>query len=181
MILVEHLSFLTSIFSPIFLSSGGGVHPGISKAVNLTLFLGVMYFLLRKPTRDFFSARFAAVRTMLERAAKERDAATAKMAELDARLNRLDVELRNIKGQSEQEAAAERSRIEAETGQEIEKIKTSARREIESAKQVALSDLRNFAAVKAVDLAEQMIKRELKPEDDAKLLTRMADAMSSVK
>lgn len=176
-----HLLTLTSAVTPALLLSEGGVHPGISKAVNLALFLGVLYFLLRKPTRDFFAARFASVRTMLEHAAKEREAATAKMAELDARLNKLDAELKGIKAQSEQEAAAERARIEAETKQDIEKIKIGARREIESAKQLALSDLRNFAAVKSVDLAEQMIRRELKPEDDAKLLSRMADAMGSAK
>lgn|SRR5262245_20569146 len=173
---VDHLQNYT-----LFLAGGGGIHPGISKAVNLALFLGVLYYLLRKPTREFFANRFASVRAMLQHAAREKEAASAKMAELDLRLNRVDEELRNIKLQTEQEIAAERSRIVVETEREIEKIKSTAKREIESAKQIALSELREFAATKAVDLAEQMIRREMKPEDDAKLLSRMVDAMSRVR
>lgn|SRR5262249_29331601 len=167
--------------SPIVLSGGGGVHPGISKTVNLALFLGVLYYLVRKPTREFFANRLASVRATLQHAAREKDAAMAKMAELDARLNRLDEELGTIQSQTEKEAAAERARIETETYQEIERIKSTAKREIELAKQIALSDLREFAATKAVDLAEQTIRREIRPEDDAKLLSRMVDTMSSVK
>lgn len=157
------------------------LNPGIPKAVNLAIFLGVLYYLLRKPTREFFANRYAAVRARLEHAAREKEMAEAKMVELDERLNRLDDELGNIKSQTEQEAVAERTRIEAEMEQEIEKIKSTAKREIESAKQIAMSDLREYAATKAVDLAEQMIRREMRPEDDAKLLSRMADTMSQVK
>ncbi len=166
--------------SPILLSGGTGIHPGISKAFNLLLFLGVMYMLVRKPAAEFFATRFATVRATLEHAAKEKEAATAKMAELNARLNRLDEELKNIRSQTETEAAAERARMEAETRQDLEKVRQSARREIEGAKQIAMGDLREYAATKAVDLAEQMIRREMKPEDDAKLLQRMADEMSRV-
>lgn len=157
------------------------IHPGIPKAVNLTIFIVVLYLLLRRPTREFFSARLASVREMLDRAAREKQAAAVKMAELDTRLNRLDAELAEIKAQSEREAAAERARMESETKKDIEKIREMAGREIESAKQVAMADLREFAATKAVDLAEQMIRREMTPADDAKLVERAGSEMSKVK
>ncbi|MGH9845520.1 MAG: hypothetical protein ACREEM_42965 [Blastocatellia bacterium] len=176
----NQLHLLALSISPLFLAGGGGVHPGISKAVNLAVFLGVLYFLVRKPAREFFANRFALVRATLEHAAREREAATAKMVELEARLNRVGDELKNINSRTEAEAAAERARIEAETKQDIEKIKLNAKREIESARQVAMTDLREFAAGKSVDLAEQLIRREIKPEDDAKLVKRMAEAMSTL-
>ena len=78
-----------------FLSGGGGVHPAIAKAFNLALFLGVMYMLVRKPARQFFADRFALVRATLEHAAREKEAATAKIAALDARLNRNQQEIAN--------------------------------------------------------------------------------------
>src|SRR5262249_36200205 len=104
--------------------------------------------------------------------------ATTKMAELDSRLNHLDAELQGIKAQSDREAAAERSRVDAEARRDIEKIREMAGREIEAAKQVAMADLREFAATKAVDLAEQMIRREMTPADDANLLARVGREMS---
>jgi len=152
----------------------------ISKAVNLIIFLGLLYFLLRKPARQFFTTRLAEVRATLQQAAKEKEAATAKMAELDARLGRLDAELADIKSQAQREAAAESERLRAEAERDAEKIRAMAQREIESAKQIALSELREFAATQAVDLAEQMIRRELKPEDDARLVARMGEEMSKV-
>ncbi len=167
-------------FHPLLLAEGG-LHPGIPKAVNLAIFITVLYLLLRKPSREFFAQRFASVREMLEKAAREKKEAEAKMAEIDTRLNHLDAEVAGIKAQTEREAAAERERMETEAKKDIERIRLSAQREIEAAKQVALADLREFAAVKAVDLAELMIRRELTPDDDAKLLQRVGDELSKVK
>jgi F-type H+-transporting ATPase subunit b len=103
------------------------------------------------------------------------------MKELDTRLNRLDAELAEIKEQSQREAAAERARMEAEAKNDIEKVREMAAREIEIAKQVAMADLRAFAATKSVDLAEQMIRREMTPADDAKLVQRAGEQMSKAK
>ncbi|MGH9768586.1 MAG: hypothetical protein ACREAB_14230 [Blastocatellia bacterium] len=164
------------------LASGFWTSPtGFPKLVNLVVFLTILYLLLRKPTREFFRQRLASVRETLDRAAREKQEATAKMAELDARLNRLDAELQGIEEQSEREAAAERSRMNAEAERGIEKVREMAGREIEAAKQVAMADLREFAATKAVDLAEQMIRREMTPADDAKLVKRASEEMSKVK
>ncbi|MGE0131685.1 MAG: hypothetical protein AB7U82_26680 [Blastocatellales bacterium] len=167
---------------PLLLSSSFWTSPtGFAKLVNLILFLALLYLLLRKPMREFFNQRLASVRETLDKAAREKQAATEKMAELDARLNRLDAEVAGIKTQSEREAAAERERMEAEAKKDIEKVREMAGREIESAKQVAMADLREFAATKAVDLAEQMIRREMTPADDAKLVQRVGDQMSNAK
>lgn len=153
----------------------------ISKLFNLTIFLAFLIWVLRKPAKEFFSTRLAEVRATLQQAAKEKEAAAAKMAELDSRMNRLDAEIAEIKSQAQREAVAERERLETEAKRDIEKIRQNSQREIESAKQVAMSELRDFAATKSVDLAEQLIRKELKPEDDAKLLQRMGEEMSNVK
>ncbi len=165
----------------ILLLAGGGVPMWFSKLINLTIFLGILYFLLRKPARQFFAQRLAGVRESLDKAAREKSEATAKMAELDARLNRVDADLAEIKAQAQREAAAEHERVEAEAKREVERIRLSAQREIEGAKQAAMADLRDFAATKAVDLAEQMIRRELTPADDARLVARVGDELSKVK
>ena len=152
----------------------------ISKLFNLTIFLAFLIWVLRKPAKEFFSTRLAEVRATLQQAAKEKEAAAAKMAELDSRMNRLDAEIAEIKSQAQREAVAERERLETEAKRDIEKIRQNSQREIESAKQVAMSELRDFAATKSVDLAEQLIRKELKPEDDAKLLQRLGEEMSKV-
>jgi F0F1-type ATP synthase membrane subunit b/b' len=170
---------LLNEFHPLLLA-GGGVPQWVSKTVNLAIFATILYLLLRKPTREFFAQRLASVRETLEKAAREKKEAVAKMAELDARLNRLDAETAEIKAQAEREAAAERERMEAETKRDAERLRASAQREIEAAKQVALAELREFAATKAVDLAEQMIRREMTPADDARLVERVGEELSKL-
>jgi F0F1-type ATP synthase membrane subunit b/b' len=184
----------THLLSTLFVSVNHSGHPllflsgdfwtsptGFPKLVNVLIFFGVLYYLLRKPAREFFAQRYAAVRETLQRAAKEKEAAGAKMADLNARLNRLDAELAEIRSQAQREAEAERKRIEDESKRDLEKIRLTAQRDIETTKQVALSELREFAAAKSVELAEQIIRRELTPEDDAQLIKRAGDKLTNVK
>jgi F-type H+-transporting ATPase subunit b len=165
-------------FHPVLLA--GGLHPAIPKAVNLALFIGVLYYLLRKPVREFFTTRLAEVRITLDRAAKEKAGAEAKLNELNARLSRLDAEVAEIRSQAEREAQAERARLEAEAKADAEKLRLMAQREIEGAKQAALLRLRQYAAEQAVALAEQLIRRELTPQDDARLLQRVSEELTKV-
>jgi F-type H+-transporting ATPase subunit b len=148
------------------------INPLIPRAVNVAIFFGILYFLLRKPTREFFAQRFAHIRSMLERAAKEKAEAQARIKTIDQRLAQLDSEVARIKETARQEAAAESARLKAQTEAEIEKIRDTARREIEAAKQTALVELRQFTAANTVARAEQIIRRELTPADDAALLQR---------
>jgi F-type H+-transporting ATPase subunit b len=160
-----------------FLLAGAGYLPIISKAVNVTIFFGILYLLLRKPLSRFFHERLALARADLERAAREKDEAEKKMRELELRLNHLDSELTEIRLLSEREALTERERIEKETERSIEKLRIMAKREIEAAKQVAIFELREFAATKSVEMAEAVIRQEITPEDDRRLIERAARAL----
>ncbi len=161
---------LTQFFSltaPILL-----INPLIPRAFNVAVFFGILYFLLRKPVRQFFVERFAHIRATLERAAKAKEEAQSRIKAIDARLAQLDSEVAKIQEMSRQEVAAETERLKTQTQADIEKIRETARREIEAAKQTALVELRQFTAATAVTRAEQIIRRELTPADDAALLER---------
>jgi len=105
-------------------------------------------------------------------AKQERDAALAKLKEVEERLTRLDNEVLTIKEQSKREAAEERERIARSTETEITKLGEQAQREIERAGKIARHELRRYTAEQSVRLAEEIIRREMKPEDDARLITR---------
>lgn len=148
------------------------VNPVLARAINVGVFFAILYFLLRKPVRQFFADRFQQIRARLERAAREKEEAKTRLATIEARLSQLDSEVAQIRQTARQEAAAETARLKAQTDAEAEKIRDTARREIEAAKQTALVELRQFAATNAVTRAEQIIRRELTPADDAALLQR---------
>ena len=95
-----------------------------------------------------------------------------KLKEVEERLTRLNTEVAAIQEQSKREAAEERERIARSTETEIAKLGQQAQREIESAGKAAKKELRRYTAEQSVRLAEEMIRREIKPEDDARLISR---------
>lgn len=143
--------------------------PTIAKLVNLLLFVGVALYFLRRPIKEAFRARQGSIREELMRAEEEKAAAVAQLEEVEGRLARLDAEVAAIRAQAQKDAAEERARIERATEEEMRKIREQARREIESAGKAARAELRTFAAEQSVQMAEQMIRREIRPEDDEHL------------
>ena len=157
----------------VLLASEGGVSAWIDTAArvfNLLLFLAVMVYLLRGSVSAALRTRRENIRRDLMRAQEERNAALAKLEEVESRLSLLDSETQAIKAQAQREAAEERERIERSTEEEARRLREQAQREIESASKTARQELRRFAAEQSVRLAEEMIRRNLRPEDDARLV-----------
>lgn len=151
-------------------------YPGFElwKFVNLFVFVGALVYILTRKVRlsDAFKARKETIKQELARAQQERDAALAKLKEVEERLARLDGEVTAIQQQSQREAEEERERIAKSTEVEIAKLGEQAQREIESAGKAAKHGLRVYAAETSVRLAEEIIRREMRPEDDARLIQR---------
>lgn len=154
---------------------------GWPKFINLLLFVVFLYYVLKKPAQEFFAKRLTEVRGMLDRAATERADATSKLNDINDRMNRIESEIGEIKTQSLKESDAERDRISKDTEREIERLKELATREINVAKLGAIVELRKFAAEKAVDLAEGMIRKELTPADDKKLVERASEGLKEAR
>ena len=151
-------------------------YPGFElwKFVNLFVFAGALIYILTRKVKlgEAFKTRRETIKQELARAQKERDAAIAKLKEVEERLARLDSEVAAIQEQSKREAAEERERIAKSTEGEITKLGQQAQREIESAGKAAKHELRRYAAQTSVQSAEEIIRREMKPEDDARLIQR---------
>jgi F0F1-type ATP synthase membrane subunit b/b' len=157
--------------------------PGLElwKFVNLFLFVGALVYILRRPVSDALRARREGIRRELMRAQEERDAANAKLEEVEARLTRLDAEVVQVREQSRREAEEERERIRRSSEEDAEKLREQARREIESAGKAARQELRRYAAQESVRLAEEMIRRDIRPEDDQRLVERQVEELGGIR
>jgi F-type H+-transporting ATPase subunit b len=149
-------------------------YPGLEfwKFVNLALFIGCGIYLHRRfgrPIREALRARSEGIKRELQTAREERDEALAKLAEVEARFEKLDAEVAAVKEKARAEADAEKARLKAATEGEIAKMRAQATREIESAGKAARHELRRFAAEESVRLAEEILEKEIRPEDDARL------------
>lgn len=153
----------------------------IPKIFNLTLFLIVMVILLRKPLAQALRDRREHIRAELVRAREEKAAAEEKLRQVEARLNRLDQEVAEIRANAEREAQAEHDRLIKLANEEAERLKTMAAREIEGATRAAQIELREFAAERAVEMAETIIRKEIRPEDNSRLVNDFARDLEGVK
>ena len=149
-------------------------YPGLElwKFVNLLIFIVCALYLHRRfgrPIREALRSRSETIKRELEVARQERDQALAKLAEVEAMFSNLDAELARITESARIEAQAERGRMELATDQELAKIREQAKREIESAGKIARHELRKYAAAASVKLAEEILRKEIRADDDARL------------
>jgi F0F1-type ATP synthase membrane subunit b/b' len=160
-------------------------YPGFElwKFVNLFVFVGALVYVLVRKVKlgEAFNTRREGIKAELNKARIERDAALAKLKEVEERLSGLNAETAMIKEKSEREAAAERERIAQSTEAEITKLSAQAQREIENAGKAAKNELRRFTAEQSVRMAEDLIKRDLRPEDDARLIGRNIEEMGAAR
>ena len=149
--------------------------------INLIIFVALFIYILRRPVSEAMRARREGIRRDLMRAHEERNAALAKLEEVEARLAKLNEEVASVREQTAREAAEERERIRRSTENEARKLREQAQREIESTGKAARQELREFAAEQSVRLAEEMIHRDIKPEDDARLVSLRVGELGGVK
>ncbi len=181
------LAFMTLI--TLFAPDEGGVlpwwlnYPGFEawKFFNLFLFVGALVYILRRPLGQALKGRREAIRRDLMRAQEERDAALSKLDEVEARLSRLDAEVSLVREQAKREAAEERERISRATEDDMQKLREQAQREIGSAGKAARQELRRYAAEQSVRLAEEMIRNDMRPEDDARLVNLHVEELGGVR
>ena len=157
-------------------------YPGLEfwKFVNLFLFAGGMIYLLKRPLSNALQVRRKTNKEQLVIAQRERDEAQAKLAEVNERLSRLDAEVAAIKENSKVEAESERARIVRETQEDIGKVREQAQREIAGAAKVAKHSLRRYAAEQSVQLAEELIRRDIRSDDDARLIKLNVDQLGGM-
>jgi F0F1-type ATP synthase membrane subunit b/b' len=181
---------VSSLFILLALSGSGEYpwwnYPGLElwKFVNLAIFIGIGLFLHRRfgrPIREALRARGESIKRELETAREERDQAFAKLAEVESRFETLDAEVIAIKEKAQAEAEAEKARLKAAAEAEIAKVREQAKREIESAGKVARHELRKFAAEESVRLAEEILEKEIRPEDDARLTSLTVNELGRVR
>ena len=111
----------------------------------------------RKHLPGLFRNRTASIQRAMQEAQKASEEARRKLAEIESRLMKLDVEIGMMRDSAEKEAAAEEARIKAAAEEDARKIVASAEQEIAAAAKAARRELTAYAADLAVGLAKKQI------------------------
>jgi len=147
-------------------------YPGLEvwRFLNLAIFVTLGVFFLRSRISEALATRRDAIQKELAAAQNERETALAKLGEADSLLTRLDEDVRAVREQAQEEARAERQRLAASTDREIEKLKQQGEREVETAAKLARKELRQYFALRSIEVARESIRHQMRPEDDTALI-----------
>ena len=145
--------------------------PGLVwQILNLGLFLGLLWYFLRKPAADFFGNRKADVAKTLAKADEDRRRAEQLAEELKARLASIETELANLEEAARRDAEAEHTALLAKTQSDADQILAKTRTDLDNRVRAARTELKDFAGDLSVDLARELLQKSVTAEDEKRLL-----------
>lgn len=145
--------------------------------INFGLLLLVLWKLLYRPLVAKMEERTAAIKTSLEEAQQVRAEAQRQQEENSARLREAYAEAQAIREAALKEAAEEQRTLVEAARAEAQRLVESARAQMESDVRRARDELRREVAELATGVAERLIRRSLRDEDQRRIV---AEAVASL-
>ena len=151
----------------------GGMILGMGWPVaNFIIFVGVLYYFLNQPIRDYLAARSTAIRKDLVEAAQLRAAANDQLAQIEAKLQALPGELSALRARGADEIKSEEQRIAQQAAADRDRLLEQTRREIDLQVRLAKKEILEHAANLSVQLATERIRKDVTPADQERLVDR---------
>ena len=136
--------------------------PGIGlKWANFAILAVGLGYLINKNLPPFFRSRTAEIQQGITEAQQIKRDAEARVAQVEARLQKLGDDIDQFRKQSREEMQQEGERIRQETTKQLSHLEHQGQQEIESAGKLARRELKEYAAKLALDLAEQRVRERL--------------------
>ena len=130
----------------------------LSVLLNFVVIAAAIVWAGRKFLPGFLRDRTAAIQKAMQEAQMASAEARRKLADIESRLMKLDVEIATMRDAAEKEGAAEETRIKAAAEEDARKIIAAAEQEISAAAKAARRQLTAYAADLAVGLAQKQIR-----------------------
>ncbi len=147
------------------------------QSATFLIFVGGLVYYMRKPMRSFFASRHESVKHAVEEAQKAKAEAEAKFAEYQKKMNALDQELAELRETMKRSAESERARMVSDA----EDAKRRIERDTEAVIAMELERARQALKIEAADLAlkmaEDILRREINPEDQKRLANDFASEL----
>jgi len=150
--------------------SGAVLKDFIYRCVNFILMVGLLAYFVTKPIRKGLAARSAEVEKTLAEAEAAKQAAEAKHREYSEKLAKATEEIEHIAASIRREGELERDKIIATAKDLAAKIEREADNKASGVVAQARAELREEAARLAVELAVDLLKKQVTADDQKRLV-----------
>jgi F-type H+-transporting ATPase subunit b len=155
------------------------IWPFVGKIFNFVVLVGGLVYLARKPFADYLTRRGGELRAELSAAETLKAEATARIAEIDARMKTLPAELEALGARGRADIAAEEQRIRDVAATEKQRLLDQAAREIDQRVRAARRELVEHAADLTIGVARTKIQNEITDADRSRLVDRYLSQVTS--
>lgn len=139
------------------------------KFMNTLIVIAILYKVAYKPVRKFFQERREGIQKALAAAEKARAESERLLEEQRSKVADLEAELGRVREQGKTERESLQARLQSDQDTLAERLLEHARGAIKLEGEKALAELQNEAARLAVELAEEILRKNLGPEDQKRL------------
>lgn len=140
------------------------------KLINFAVLAGALFYLARKPVKEFFSSRITSIKDELADLEQKKADAEKALAVYAEKIANLDKESEKIVADYVRQGEDARKRILAEAELQAEKLEEMAKRNIEQEFKAAKVSLLQQVAEKAFQRAEGLVRESISPEDQDRLV-----------
>lgn len=159
---------------------GGSLWGSIGRFLNFIVFAAILYMALKKPLLNFLDRHAENIQKALREAKEEEQEAVQKAEVYQAKLLAIEEEALKIKQEAEQEALQEKKKLLAEAQAGAERLMSQAKFEVDQEVKKAKEELKTYAALLAVEVAEKKIRSDLTETDQKKLIENYMTNMENL-
>jgi F-type H+-transporting ATPase subunit b len=142
----------------------------LPRIVNFAVLAAVLIYFARKPVRDFFASRTAAIAKSMEDSREARERALSALADMERKVKEIGVETSNLIDEARMRGERDKQGLVEESRKIVQDIQAQVKSTIDIEVQKAKDSLAVEAALLSLDLAEGRIKERMSDEDRERIL-----------
>jgi F-type H+-transporting ATPase subunit b len=147
------------------------------RLLNFAVLLFILYKLAWKRLVNFFRNRREDIKTSLAEAEERRVEAEEKFKEYEVKLTKATDDIQNISEMIKAQGLAEKQKLIADAEKAAEKMKEDAKARMDQELKKAGTQLRTEAVELSIQVAEDILKRNVSKEDHEKMVKEYMDRM----
>ena len=167
------LSILPILTTASLVYAAGGEGEGSSRAMfidfawrvaNFVVLVGFLYWFLAKKIKEFFFERRQSIKATIDEKVAEKEETEKKFREYSAKLDKATDEISNIFELIKSQGTVEKEKIIEDAKKAAEKMKEDTQARMEQEFKAARNQLRAEAAKLSVEMAEEILKKNITQE-----------------